>query len=334
MSIDLPVIWAGIIALGVLSYVMLDGFDLGIGLIFPFFQEDRDRQVLMNTVAPIWDGNETWMVLGGAALYGVFPAVYATLLPATYMPIILMLSGLIFRGVAFELRAKSNRTRHLWDLAFICGSALATFAQGLVVGTLLQGIKSDGSRFTGNDFDWFSPFSVFCGMGLLVTYATLGAGWLIMKTEGSVREKVYEIMRPLTWVFLLVIAAVSLWTSLGQQRVAARWFGSHFWYFAPVPVLVLVCIGGMLRAVRNRQDNRPFWLAQGVVFLGLTGLVISIFPYIVPPSLDIWTAASPARSQLFALVGAAIVVPIIWIYTAWGYHVFRGKVRHDDPGYH
>ena len=335
MHIDLPIIWAAIIGFGVFLYVMLDGFDLGIGLIFPFFDREGERQVMLNTVAPVWDGNETWMVLGGASLYAVFPVAYATLLPATYLPIIAMLCGLIFRGVAFEVRAKARRTQHLWDLAFIAGSGVATFAQGVILGTLLQGIPIRDGKFVGGAFDWFTPFNLFTGLGLLVTYATLGCGWLLMKTEGELRRRMGVLMRPLTWVLGATVGIVSVWTILGQSAVAARWFSlPNLFYFLPVPVLVIACLVGILVCLRRGSDRAPFLLTLAILFLGYSGLIISIFPNIVPPSLDIWSASAPHSSQLFTLVGAAIVIPIILVYTAMAYWVFRGKVRHDDPGYH
>ncbi|POM15182.1 Cytochrome bd-I ubiquinol oxidase subunit 2 [Burkholderia cepacia] len=202
MQIDLPVVWAAIIGLGVFIYVMLDGFDLGIGLLFPFFDAKAERQVMLDTVAPVWDGNETFLVLGGAGLYGAFPVVYSTLLPANYLPLVLMLVGLIFRGAAFELRAKATRTQHMWDLAFIGGSALAAFCQGIVLGSLLQGIKIVNNQFAGGPFDWLSPFSLMCGIGVLVTYATLGCGWLILKVDGELQRKMRLLMKPLAGVLL------------------------------------------------------------------------------------------------------------------------------------
>ena len=335
MHIDLPIIWAAIIGFGVFLYVMLDGFDLGIGLIFPFFDREGERQVMLNTVAPVWDGNETWMVLGGASLYAVFPVAYATLLPATYLPIIAMLCGLIFRGVAFEVRAKARRTQHLWDLAFIGGSGVATFAQGVILGTLLQGIPVRDGKYVGGAFDWFTPFNLFTGLGLLVTYATLGCGWLLMKTEGELRRRMGVLMRPLTWVLGATVGIVSVWTILGQPAVATRWFSlPNLFFFLPVPMLVVACLVGILVCLRRGSDRAPFLLTLAILFLGYSGLIISIFPNIVPPSLDIWAASAPRSSQLFTLVGAAIVIPIILVYTAMAYWVFRGKVRHDDPGYH
>ena len=335
MQIDLPVVWAAIIGLGVFIYVMLDGFDLGIGLLFPFFEGKSDRQVMLNTVAPVWDGNETFLVLGGAGLYGAFPVVYSTLLPANYLPLILMVVGLIFRGAAFELRGKTNRTQHAWDLAFICGSGLAALCQGIVLGSLLQGIKIANGRFVGGPFDWLSPFSLFCGIGVLITYATLGCGWLILKTDGDLQRNMRSLMRPLVCVLLAVIAIVSLWTLIGLPAVAHRWFGSgNLVWFLPVPILVIACVWGILRSVRLQHEAMPFLLTLAICFLGYSGLLISIWPNIVPPSLTIWEASSSRSSQMFALVGTVIILPIILVYNAMQYRVFRGKVREGDPGYH
>ena len=334
MQIDLPMVWAAIIGLGVFLYVVLYGFDLGIGLLFPFFEDKAERDVMLNTVAPVWDGNETFLVLGGAGLYGAFPVVYSTLLPANYLPLILMVVGLIFRGAAFELRVKSKRTQALWDLAFISGSALAAFCQGVVLGSLLQGIRIEHGQFVGGPFDWLSAFSVFCGMGVLVTYATLGCGWLIYKTDGELQRKMRSLMRPMVGVLLAVVALVSLWTVLGLPAVAARWFGSGMAWFMPVPLLVVACVFGIFRALRLRHEAMPFLLTLAICFLGFTGLVISIWPNIVPPSLSIWDASSSHSSQAFALVGTVIVLPVILVYNAMQYRVFRGKVRAGDAGYH
>ncbi|MGP8473076.1 cytochrome d ubiquinol oxidase subunit II [Burkholderia sp. PR2] len=335
MHIDLPVVWAAIIGLGVFIYVMLDGFDLGIGLLFPFFDAKAEREVMLNTVAPVWDGNETFLVLGGAGLYGAFPVVYSTLLPANYLPLVLMLVGLIFRGAAFELRAKATRTQHMWDLAFIGGSALAALCQGIVLGSLLQGIKIENNQFAGGPFDWLSPFSLFCGIGVLVTYATLGCGWLILKVDGELQRKMRQLMKPLTGVLLGVMAVVSLWTVIGLPAVAHRWFGSgNLGWFLPVPILVVACVWGIFHTVKREHEATPFLLTLALVFLGYTGLVISIWPNIVPPSLTIWDASSSHSSQMFALVGTVIVLPVILVYNAMQYRVFRGKVREGDAGYH
>jgi len=257
------------------------------------------------------------------------------LLPAVYLPVIAMLCGLIFRGVAFELRAKARRTQNLWDLAFIMGSGTATFCQGIILGTLLQGIKIVDDRFAGDAFGWLSPFSVFCGLGLLVTYATLGCGWLVMKTDGDLQRRLRMLLKPLSLVLLAIIGVVSLWTVLGQPAVAQRWFGGHnFLYFSPVPLLVLACVIGIFRSADSGRDARAFILMEAVIFLGYSGLLISIFPNIVPPSLTIWAASAPRSSQIFVLFGMVIILPIILCYTALSYWVFRGKVRHGDEGYH
>jgi cytochrome d ubiquinol oxidase subunit II len=314
---------------------MLDGFDLGIGLLFPFVEEKSERQVMLNTVAPVWDGNETFLVLGGAGLYAAFPIVYSTVLPANYLPLILMVVGLIFRGAAFELRAKARRTQNLWDLAFICGSALAAFCQGIVLGSLLQGIKIVDGRFVGGAFDWLSPFTIFCGIGVMFTYAALGCGWLILKTDGELQRTMRFVMRPLVGILLGIIAVVSLWTVIGLPDVAHRWFGSgNLVWFLPVPILVLACVWGVFNAVRVEHDTMPFILTLVLCFLGYTGFIISIWPNIVPPSLTIWEASSSHESQLFTLVGTVIVLPIIFVYHALQYRVFRGKVREGDAGYH
>lgn len=335
MDIALPEIWAGIIGLAVFLYVVLDGFDLGIGLIFPFFENKAEREVMLNTVAPVWDGNETFLVLGGAGLYGAFPVVYATLLPANYLPLILMLLGLIFRGAAFELRAKAHRTQHAWDLAFIAGSALAAFCQGVVLGSLLQGTHVVDGHFAGGAFDWLSPFSIFCGIGVVLSYATLGCAWLIMKTDGDLQRRMRQLMRPLAGVLLVMIGLVSLWTVLGLPAVYHRWFESGYLvWFLPVPVLVVACVVAIFRAVKQHHEHSPFLLTIALCFLGYSGLVISIWPYILPPSLTIRAASSDPSSQLFALIGTAIVLPIILVYNAAQYRVFRGKVREGDAGYH
>ena len=335
MQIDLPVVWAAVIGLAVFIYVMLDGFDLGIGLLFAFFEAKEDRDVMMNTIAPVWDGNETFLVLGGAALYGAFPVVYSTLLPANYLPLILMVVGLIFRGAAFELRSKGRRARPAWDLAFIVGSALAALCQGIVLGSLLQGTRITDSHFSGGMFDWLSPFSLFCGIGVWITYATLGCGWLILKTEGELQRSMRALMGRLAAALLGMIGLISLWTVLGLPDIAYRWFGSgNLGWFLPVPVLVLACVLGILRAVRLGHEALPFVLTLMVCFLGYSGLLISIWPHLVPPSLTIWAASSSHSSQLFLLVGTAIILPVILLYNGMQYRVFKGKVRSGDAGYH
>ena len=335
MGIDLPLLWAVIIIFGVMMYVVMDGFDLGIGMLFPLVKDERDRDVMMNTVAPVWDGNETWLILGGAALFGAFPLAYAVVLEALYLPLILMLMGLIFRGVAFEFRFKAKPAkRHLWDKAFIWGSLVATFSQGVALGAFIEGIKVVERKYAGGALDWLTPFSLFCGLGLVVAYTLLGCTWLVMKTEGPLQQRMHDVARPLALVLLVVIAVVSLWTPLAYPQIAARWFSMpNLLWFMPVPILVLVTFYGLLRAVARNAHYTPFLLTLALIFLGYSGLGISLWPNIIPPSISIWDAAAPPQSQGFMLVGTLFILPIILGYTFWSYYVFRGKVTHED-GYH
>jgi cytochrome d ubiquinol oxidase subunit II len=336
MGIDLPLIWAVIILFGVMMYVIMDGFDLGVGILFPFFPDKADRDVMMNTVAPVWDGNETWLVLGGAGLFAAFPTAYAVVLSALYLPIILMLIGLIFRGVAFEFRFKaSDHRRHLWDKAFIGGSAIAAFFQGVTLGAYINGIKVEGGAFAGDRLDWLTPFSLFTGVGLVATYALLGSTWLVMKTEGELQTRLRRLTAVVAWMVFAVITAISVWTPLTHEEISKRWFSvPNIYWFSPVPILVVMTLIGLLRLLRSDNfHSGPFLLALFLVFLGYTGLGISLWPDIIPSRLSIWDVAAPPQSMGFALVGALLIIPIILMYTAWSYYVFRGKVRHGE-GYH
>ena len=335
MGIDLPLIWAVIIIFGVMMYVVMDGFDLGIGMLFPFVKGEQDRDVMMNTVAPVWDGNETWLILGGAGLFGAFPMAYAVVLEALYLPLILMLMGLIFRGVAFEFRFKATADkRHIWDKAFIGGSLVATFFQGVALGAFLEGFKVVDRHFAGGTLDWLTPFALFCGVGLIVAYTLLGCTWLIMKTEGPLQQKMHDLARPLALVLLVVIGIVSLWTPIAYPQIADRWFSMpNLIWFMPVPLLVVVTFYGLLKAVARNANYTPFLLTLVLIFLGYSGLGISLWPNIIPPSISIWDAAAPPQSQGFMLVGTLFILPFILMYTFWSYYVFRGKVTHED-GYH
>ena len=335
MGIDLPLIWAVIIIFGVMMYVVMDGFDLGIGMLFPFVKGEQDRDVMMNTVAPVWDGNETWLILGGAGLFGAFPMAYAVVLEALYLPLILMLMGLIFRGVAFEFRFKATADkRHIWDKAFIGGSLVATFFQGVALGAFLEGFKVVDRHFAGGTLDWLTPFSLFCGVGLIVAYTLLGCTWLIMKTEGPLQQRMHDMARPLALVLLVVIGIVSLWTPIAYPQIADRWFSMpNLIWFMPVPQLVVVTFYGLLKAVARNANYTPFLLTLVLIFLGYSGLGISLWPNLIPPSISIWEAAAPPQSQGFMLVGTLFILPIILGYTFWSYYVFRGKVTHED-GYH
>lgn len=335
MGIDLPLVWAVIILFGIMMYVVMDGFDLGIGLLYPFFKNKEDRDVMMNTVAPVWDGNETWLVLGGAGLLAAFPLAYAVVLSALSLPLTLMLVGLIFRGVAFEFRFKAREhERHFWDKAFIGGSFAATFFQGVALGAYIQGIPVSNRAYAGGPLDWISPFSIFTGIGLVVAFALLGSTWLIMKTEGNLQQRAYRITRWLAWILLAVITVISVWTPLANDRIAQRWFSfPHLLWFAPVPLLVVASTYMLVRAVSRKAQVAPFLFTLALVFLGYSGLGISLWPNIIPPSISIWEASSPPQSQGFTLVGALLIIPIILAYTIWAYYVFRGKVKHGE-GYH
>lgn len=335
MGIDLPVIWAVIILFGIMMYIVMDGFDLGLGILYPFFKAREDRDLIMNTVAPVWDGNETWLVLGGAGLLAAFPLAYAVILSALYLPLILMLLALIFRGVAFEFRFKAREhERHLWDKAFIGGSFAATFFQGVTLGAYVQGLPVINRSYAGGPLDWISPFSLFTGLGLVIAFALLGSTWLIMKTEGSLQARAFRITRPLAWLLLGAIVAISLWTPLANPDIARRWFAwPQLLWFSPVPLLVAASTWRLLHAVARRDQARPFLYTLALVFLGYSGLGISLWPHIVPPGISIWEASAPAQSQGFTLIGALLTLPVILVYTIWTYYVFRGKVRAGE-GYH
>ena len=335
MGVDLSIIWAVIILFGVMMYIIMDGFDLGIGILYPFFKQKEDRDVIMNTVAPVWDGNETWLVLGGAGLLAAFPLAYAIILSALYLPLIFMLVGLIFRGVAFEFRFKAlDHERHFWDKAFIGGSITATFFQGAALGAYIQGFAISDGRFAGGPLDWLSPFSVFTGLGLLVAYALLGSTWLIMKTEGELQAHAYRITRVTVWAMLATIAIISAWTPLIDAQISARWFSfPNMLWFAPVPILVVASAVLLLRSLGKQHHVAPFLFTLALIFLGYSGLGISVWPNVVPPNISIWQAAAPPQSQGFALIGALLIIPIILMYTIWSYYVFRGKVRAGE-GYH
>lgn len=335
MSLDLPLVWASILALGVFMYVLLDGFDLGVGILFPLGETDAERDVMMNSVAPVWDGNETWLVLGGGGLLAVFPLAYAVIMPALYFPVLLMLIALIFRGVAFEFRFKAPpRRRWLWDHSFNLGSVVATFSQGLVLGGFLQGFEVAGRDFAGGPFDWLSPFTVFVGLALICGYALLGATWLIIKTEGELQERFYRLARPLLLGVVLFIVAVSVWTPLKHPTIAERWFSwPNLLYLSPVPIVTALVALLLLRALRRRREVQPFVLSLALFLLCYLGLGISLWPYAAPPSITIWDAASDPSSQLFLLVGTLFLLPFILFYTGYAYFVFRGKVR-EGEGYH
>lgn len=333
--VDLTLIWAAIIAVGVFMYVLMDGFDLGIGILFPFAPSDAARDDIMNSVAPVWDGNETWLVLGGAGLLAAFPLAYSVLLPALYLPILLMLVALIFRGVAFEFRFKASGSRYLWDISFTVGSTLATFSQGVILGAFIQGFAVEGTRYVGGPFDWLTPFSIITGFGLIAGYGLIGASWIVMKTEDETQEWAYNATRILLATVIVFVGVVSLWTPLADPEIARRWFAwPNIALLSPVPILTALLAWTLYRGIEQRREFTPFVCSIGLFLLSYIGLAISLWPHVIPPSITIWQAASDEGSQLFLLIGVLLVLPIILAYTAITYWVFRGKVRSGSGGYH
>jgi len=335
MATVLPVIWFGVIGFGVLMYVLLDGFVLGLGILAPFAEDEDQLDLMMNTAAPIWDGNETWLVLGGAGLLAAFPKAYALILSALYLPVLLMLIALVFRGVAFEFRFKAHSSKYLWGWAFALGSLCAAFWQGVILGALVEGMPLQGGKYLGGVLGWFSPFSMLTGAAVVFGYALLGGSWLILKTEGPMQRVARSLTRPLVLVVVVFMGLVSAWLPFLDSRIMARWFhDGNFWWLSPVPLLVLVNAFALWRAAMAQgRDARPFVLTLCFFVLGFFGLVLGIWPNIVPPGLSIWDAASPPSSQGFVLAGLVVLLPVILGYTAWSYRVFRGKIT-ADSGYH
>ena len=334
MDMDLVPVWTLILAFAVFMYVLLDGFDLGVGILFPFAPGDNARDLMMASVAPIWDGNETWLVLGGLGLFAGFPLAYAIIIPAVYFPILAMMLGLIFRGVAFEFRGAAGTSSKPWELGFFCGSLIATFAQGCVLGKFVQGFAVTGRQYAGTSFDWAHPFVLAVGVGLVLGYALLGSTWLVMKTEGALQEWARQRARACLFGVLAFIAMVSVWTPFLDSRIAARWFAwPNVALLAPVPVVTAAIAWWLWVSLDRRQDAAPFFAAMGLFAMCYVGLAISLLPYIVAPSITLWEAAAAPRSQAFMLIGTLFLLPIIVTYTGWSYWVFRGKVR-GDVAYH
>jgi cytochrome d ubiquinol oxidase subunit II len=334
LSEILPVILALLLGFAVAIYVVLDGFDLGIGILFPLFKEEGQRDQIMNSVAPFWDGNETWLVLGGVSLWAGFPKAFAVILPALYMPVIVLLLALIFRGVAFEFRWVAKPRHRKWDISFAAGSTMAAFAQGVILGGILQEIQVKGNQFAGSSLDWLTPFSLMCGAAVVVGYALLGATWLMMKTEGEVEQRARRMGIPLLFALLGFIALVSVWTPLEIDRIANRWFSiPNIFFLVQVPVATLLASWLCWYGIRRGRPILPFASAIGIFLLAYAGLVISNVPYLVPPSMTIWQAASHPSSQMFYLIGASILLPMILAYTVLVFWLFRGRIRPGE-GYH
>ena len=333
IDFDLTTIWALIIAFAVFMYVVMDGFDLGIGILFPTFAKGQERSQAMNAIAPVWDGNETWLVLGGGGLLAAFPLAYAVILPATYPLVIAMLLGLVFRGVAFEFRWRDPRHEAFWDFAFFAGSLIAAFSQGMILGAILQGITVEGRSYAGGWLDWLQPYTLLTGAGVTVGYTLLGSTFLAMKLTGDAEAHAYRLAMRAGIATLLLMVAVSLATPFLLGRYWDRWFDwPQILFTSQVPLLTAITAFALYRALQKSRRYLPFLLSLVLFLFGMIGLGISIWPYVVPDSITIWDAAAPERSQSFMLVGTLAIMPIILAYTGWAYWVFRGKVA--DEGYH
>lgn len=331
-SIDLPLIWGIIIALAVFLYVLLDGFDLGVGIIFPFAPSDKCRDRMMNSIAPFWDGNETWLVLGGGGLLAAFPLAYSILMPAFYMPIIMMLLGLILRGVAFEFRFKaSEKSRPFWDFVFHAGSLSAAFCQGIILGSFVQGVEVDGRNFSGGPFDWATGFSLMTGIAVVFGYALLGSTWLIMKTEDVTQAWSRRVSKYVLGFVAVFMVIVSMTMPFQNDQIKSFWFSvPNIFFLMPIPLLTLGLFVIVWRDLRNEKaEYRPFLASIGLFLMGYLGLGISLFPWIIPFQYTIWDAAASGPGLSLMLVGVAPLLPLILSYTAYSYYVFRGKTSHE-----
>ena len=331
----LVLIWTAILGVAVFLYVLLDGFDLGVGMLFGFAPDTKSRNLIMNSIAPVWDGNETWLILGSVGLLTAFPLAFAIIIPAVYFPIVTMLLALVFRGVAFEFRYRDRERKSLWDHGFCYGSAIATFSQGVVLGAFIQGFRVDGRHFAGSSFDCFTPFSLLTGLALMFGYTLLGACWLVIKTEGALQDFARRAGRRALLGVMLAIAVVSLWSPQMDPDVARRWFALPNLYFL-LPVPLVTCAAAVLawRALLAPSSHHAAFLWSIAVFaFSFLGIAVSLWPMIVPHRYSVWQAASPQSTQLFLLAGTLVLLPVILLYTAWSYWVFRGKVR-GDLGYH
>ena len=334
MNLDLVPIWTVILALSVFMYVLLDGFDLGLGILFPFAPDDKARDTMMASIAPVWDGNETWLVMGGVGMFTAFPLAFSIIFPALYFPVLVMLLGLVFRGVAFEFRASAVTSRKWWDRAFFWGSLAATFAQGCVLGKFILGFEVNGRQYAGSTWDWVHPFVLAVGVGLVLGYMLLGAAWLVMKTEGALQDWARSKARLASFGVLAFIVLVSVWTPFLHEHIAARWFSwPNLLFFSPVPVITALLALWLWRALSRGGEAAPLLAAMGLFALCYLGLAISLFPYVVPHQVTLWDAATAPEGQAFLLIGTMFLIPVIFIYSGWSYWVFRGKVK-AGAGYH
>ncbi len=328
--LDLPLIWFGLLVTALFLYVFLDGFDLGVGVLFPFAPSDECRDRMMNSIAPFWDGNETWLVLSGGGLFAAFPLAYSILMPALYMPVILMLLGLIFRGVAFEFRFKAAKSRFIWDYSFHFGSIVAAFMQGMILGAFVKGVQVEGRSFAGHPFDWLNAYSFMTGVALLFGYALLGATWLVMKTDGITQDWARKTASYVLGYVGVFLGIVSISMPIMNAGVRDLWFSlPNFFYLLPVPLVTATLFILIWRDLHSSRENRPFFLSVGVFLMGYLGLGISLWPWLVPFAVTFRQAAAAGASQSFLLVGTVIILPIVLTYTAFCYYLFRGKASHE-----
>lgn len=318
--------WAAIISFVIIMYVILDGFDLGVGILFPWVKSTENRDIMMTSIAHVWDGNETWLVLGGASLYAAFPIAYSTLLPTLYMPLTIMLAALIFRGVAFEFRFKAKRDRYIWDIAFSAGSTIAAFGQGLVLGTFVLGYGSQ-LPIQVSAYQWLTPFSVMTGIAVVCGYALLGSTWLVMKTTDDLQQQMYRCAKILLILVSVFLVVVSIWSPLADPDTYARWFNfPEFLYLSPLPIMTGIVVLYCYYCLHKQKEILPFVLSISLFIFSYIGFCISDWPYIIPHAVTIWDAASPPSSLKFILVGFIILMPVLLAYTAYSYYIFRGKV--------
>ena len=329
---DLVIIWAGLVGLVMILYVILDGISLGVGLLFPTARDEKERDMLMGSIAPVWDANQTWLVFGGGAIFAAFPVVYGVLSSALYIPLVSFVGSLIFRGVAFEFRAHASR-KGVWNKAFFWGSLVAVFSQGLTLGGILAGIKVADGRFAGGAMDWLNPFSVMVGVALMPGYALLASTYLILKTTGPVQRRAYG---QALWSGLAVLgfmAVVTVWTPWHYELVWVNWFAAPRIYFVwAFPLLGLLAAYKLIRSIKFKQEVMPLACSVALFLAGYLGLATSLYPFAIPPTVTIWQAASQRETMRFILWGTIIVLPLVIGYTSYSYAVFRGKV--GEEGYH
>lgn len=327
--IDLALVWYVLIATAIFLYVFLDGFDLGIGILFPFAPSDTCRDRMMSSIAPFWDGNETWLVLGGGGLFAAFPLAYAIIMPAFYIPITIMLLGLILRGVSFEFRFKaSEKSRRIWDYVFHFGSIIAAMTQGMILGGFVQGVSVSGRSFAGGPLDWLNAFSVMTGLALICGYALIGATWLIMKTEDVTQAWARKSAGYLFGYVAFFMGMVSLCMPLMNERIKALWF-DNILILQPMPLLSVAMFFLLWRDLHHKRDFRPFFLTLGIFLMNYIGLGVSMWPWLVPFEVSFRRAAAAPESQSLLLVGTLVLLPVILAYTGWCYYIFRGKSSHE-----